>query len=381
MLAFSPRYQRILLWLSISLFFLLTTGKPAWATGEPVAHPAPRHLTILTEPASAKIEILNIAPPYRPSMLLNPGRYHIAVSAPGYKPEKGFIDITDRDWTGKVILHPIATPARTTKETGCPSLAEGGEQRNETCKDRARLDNEWRELEKEKRELEQMRTQFAQEKRAFYQAKKDTEGGRQAHPPEAKTRKNAIPTTVTTPLPEEVSAQEKHYQEGATQEERAQEETTQEEEAMQGDEEPPKTALFAPPLTHLLDEITAYLERATLPNRATPPPEREAALAKLRQAQALAPDDPSVVRVSQLYAKRYLIYAGLFEQKVRADKMEAHLRTLGFPIFQQPMSVKGKPSTRICVGLFLERANATKSLRRLQQELGINDAILRIYRE
>lgn len=47
-------------------------------------------LFVNTSPPRARVRILNIAPPYSPGIVLNPGSYHIEVSAPGY--------LTMREW-------------------------------------------------------------------------------------------------------------------------------------------------------------------------------------------------------------------------------------------------------------------------------------------
>lgn len=50
-------------------------------------------LTVTASPAQAKVRILNIPKPYEPGMELDPGPYHVEVSAPGYKTSKEWISL------------------------------------------------------------------------------------------------------------------------------------------------------------------------------------------------------------------------------------------------------------------------------------------------
>jgi len=52
------------------------------------------HLTINVSPENARIRILNIKPIYAPAMELHPGRYHIEVSAPGYRTRTRWLSLT-----------------------------------------------------------------------------------------------------------------------------------------------------------------------------------------------------------------------------------------------------------------------------------------------
>lgn len=52
--------------------------------------PKKARLTVNATPTNAKVRILNIPQAYQPGMVLDPGPYHIEVSAPGFK--------TSRDW-------------------------------------------------------------------------------------------------------------------------------------------------------------------------------------------------------------------------------------------------------------------------------------------
>ncbi|MEO5362519.1 MAG: SPOR domain-containing protein [Magnetococcus sp. DMHC-8] len=171
MLTFLRKNQWITL---LAVFFLI----PAWPlptplmaaegaaeTSERTSGSTSHHFTLLVEPTHAKVEILNLKEPYQPNMLLKPGRYHIAVSAPGHETEKGFIDVTDQDWVGKVVLLPIhAAPQKEDVEgTGT-----------------ARLDEEWRKLKQEQESLDKARIALAQERDKLNQSRKELETASQA---------------------------------------------------------------------------------------------------------------------------------------------------------------------------------------------------------
>ena len=53
----------------------------------------PYRLFVDTEPESAKVRILNIKPKFHQGIMLNPGRYHIEVSANGYQTEMMWIKV------------------------------------------------------------------------------------------------------------------------------------------------------------------------------------------------------------------------------------------------------------------------------------------------
>ncbi|WP_101756968.1 bifunctional serine/threonine-protein kinase/formylglycine-generating enzyme family protein [Oceanicoccus sp. KOV_DT_Chl] len=63
-------------------------------------------LTVDTQPDDAIVRILNIKPRYRDGILLNPGNYHIKVSAKHYFPETFWIKIADKNVQREVNLQP-----------------------------------------------------------------------------------------------------------------------------------------------------------------------------------------------------------------------------------------------------------------------------------
>lgn len=72
---------------------------------EPAA-PTPRHwaLTIVTEPADARVRILNIIPRYKPGIRLEPGRYHLEVSHPGHQTHTEWVELEANDLRKTVTL-------------------------------------------------------------------------------------------------------------------------------------------------------------------------------------------------------------------------------------------------------------------------------------
>ncbi len=61
-------------------------------------------LTIKTSPDDAHVRILNIKSKYKHGMALDPGRYHIEVTHPGYQRYLEWVDFTDKDNIYTVVL-------------------------------------------------------------------------------------------------------------------------------------------------------------------------------------------------------------------------------------------------------------------------------------
>jgi serine/threonine-protein kinase PpkA len=70
--------------------------------------PKPRHwaLTLVTEPADARVRILNIVPRYKPGIRLEPGSYHIEISHPGYKTHTEWVELKAKDLRKTIALEP-----------------------------------------------------------------------------------------------------------------------------------------------------------------------------------------------------------------------------------------------------------------------------------
>lgn len=67
-------------------------------------------LTIRTDPASARVRLVNSSFTYRPGVSLPPGSYTIEVSGRGYETQRSSVRIDDRDVTESVVLEQIAQP-------------------------------------------------------------------------------------------------------------------------------------------------------------------------------------------------------------------------------------------------------------------------------
>lgn len=65
-------------------------------------------LEVIASPENARIRILNIPDRYQPGILLEPGRYHIEVSHPGYDTRKTWIDISDQSVIANISLKQSA---------------------------------------------------------------------------------------------------------------------------------------------------------------------------------------------------------------------------------------------------------------------------------
>ncbi|MBF0400203.1 MAG: SPOR domain-containing protein [Magnetococcales bacterium] len=157
----------------------VSASKTSHETGTQANDNTQKHFTLLTEPADAKVEILNVKAPYKTNMLLKAGRYHIVVSAPGYETEKGFIDITEQDWIGKVVLRPLNQPPQA-KEQPATNEAEQEAAREKLKQEQQKLEQEQQKLEQERRALNQEKEKLEQERRALNQEKEKLEQGHRA---------------------------------------------------------------------------------------------------------------------------------------------------------------------------------------------------------
>ena len=569
MLTFAQKNQWVIFRIILFLAFfwpinpLLLAGE-----GTGTASKTPHHFTLLVEPSGAKVEILNLKAPYQPNMLLKPGRYQISVSAPDHETEKGFIDVTDQDWIGKVVLRPINAPTARKEDLDETSTArleeewkklkqeretlekarlvlsqeqerldlakkdldttrqvvEKTKQEQETLEkarlalsqeqekldlakkdldtarealettklernalekarfslsqEQEKLDLDKKELDKakkalettklEKNNLEKARLTLSQEQEKLDLDKKELDKAKRAmettkqeweakkisppsladHGPVAETKpvadkptaesKRALPVPTPAPqiaarskvmeAPTQTVAEAPTVHEAAplppttttgsetapppTGEPNGDQETIKQAEnatapLQQGmtnrttaaattettPGEATETAPAAPPdqtpskatpskeqTAALLANGMRYLQQARAP-QSGPPPEGKEALRQLRQAQQADPANKSIAQALQLYAKRYVIYTGLFEHKEKADEMVQHIQALGIPAFQQPMVVKGKPANRVCIGLFLTQAEAHATLQHLQASMEVKAPILRIYKQ
>jgi len=59
--------------------------------------PVKARLYVETTPEDARVRILNIGPVFRQGMDLDPGRYHVEVSAEGYEPDRRWVTLSSRE--------------------------------------------------------------------------------------------------------------------------------------------------------------------------------------------------------------------------------------------------------------------------------------------
>jgi hypothetical protein len=116
------------------------------------------NITILTEPqeANVEIEIFDMSAKYVPGVKLPTGRYSITVSHPCYTPQKGYVDITDNNWAGKIVLEPKL--AKETPENTDNII------KNDVTEERRKLNEEREAFNAEKLAWEKMRLQNEKKK-------------------------------------------------------------------------------------------------------------------------------------------------------------------------------------------------------------------------
>ncbi|MDO3385750.1 bifunctional serine/threonine-protein kinase/formylglycine-generating enzyme family protein [Gilvimarinus sp. SDUM040013] len=72
----------------------------------PPSKPTLYALSVVTEPVTARVRIMNIKEKYRDGITLAPGRYHIEASAPGYKKYLKWVSLEDADLVHRIALSP-----------------------------------------------------------------------------------------------------------------------------------------------------------------------------------------------------------------------------------------------------------------------------------
>ena len=81
--------------------------EPVWEQKASEAEPA--RLSVVTTPGDARVRILNIRPAFSQGMALAPGRYHVEVSAEGFKTETRWVTLAAGE-EGKVSIGLTAVP-------------------------------------------------------------------------------------------------------------------------------------------------------------------------------------------------------------------------------------------------------------------------------
>lgn len=374
-------------------------GGPAGQANGATQH----HLTLITEPTNASVEILNLETPYRPSLPVKPGIYHLVVSAPGHETVKGYITITDRDWVGRVTLPPLAEPGKKAEKKEESSTPQLEEMRRALQQEQNKLEEARRLLTQEQEETKQARQKLEMEKEALALAKQAWHAQRLPNPPSAdKTVGNPTPwgaqpqidattlpaqpaarvMTDSTKPPEESPPRKNLANGHAT---KSPSEASTIEDIIEADETLPQRhtpSLETVPLdqaTTLLAEAMAYLQQA--PAKQGDPTASKEALRKLLQAQEQDPNNPSIKQALQMYHKRYVIRVASYQQKEGGNALLQQIRSLNIPAFQQAIMLQGESVHRIYIGPFPTREEANKSLNRLPAEIKRSDAIVRIYKK
>ncbi|EFK11053.1 conserved hypothetical protein [delta proteobacterium NaphS2] len=91
----------------VSVAGVVEKFEPVWE--QKPSEPEPARLFVVTTPGDARVRILNIRPPFSQGMALAPGRYHVEVSAQGFKTETRWVTLSAGE-EGKMTFHLTAVP-------------------------------------------------------------------------------------------------------------------------------------------------------------------------------------------------------------------------------------------------------------------------------
>ncbi len=100
-----------------------THGVAMDTTVDSEAEPSLFQLTVETEPGDARVRIMNIRERYHPGIDLEPGRYHVEVTHPGYRKYLRWVTLEESDLAYKVTLEEAHPPGSVFRH----ALAGGGE--------------------------------------------------------------------------------------------------------------------------------------------------------------------------------------------------------------------------------------------------------------
>ncbi|MBF0380057.1 MAG: SPOR domain-containing protein [Magnetococcales bacterium] len=266
------------------------------------------NITIVTEPeeANVEIEVFDMVAKYVHGVKLPAGRYSITVSHPCYTTQNGYIDISDKDWAGKIILEPKFASQVSTKE----------------------LKEEWQKLEEE-------REAFNAEKLAW-------EKMRLQHEKENRDKSLLQKQTIE-----------------------------------QSDESSSINLNSDTKVAKLIAEIMVELKSNHLGKISD---KQENTLQKnIAHLVEIAPNNPDVKRVLQLYKKRYLIVLGVFGNYNTMARMEDYLEKNELPWFVSPIKNKNRDMKRVIIGFFTNRPEVEETRRKLHKDLNIDDTIVNIF--
>ncbi|MBF0172847.1 MAG: SPOR domain-containing protein [Magnetococcales bacterium] len=386
--------------------------------------------TLVTEPTDAKVQIHELTQPYASPVTLPEGRYHISVTAPGYKGEHGTVEIKGKDWSGLVRLTPV--PSATAPEASQSAIDGAWEkirkEQNMLKEERTKLEEKAGQLAKEKEKLAQAMAKLDLDAKELATRCKEPQP---AVNPTASTSAKPSPAAPAAPVTPKVPASDPTA--SAKPSPATPAPTTVATAAPVTPKVPasdppasPKpspatpapaaAATAAPVASSPAPAATASVSTAISPD-STPVPVLSVAgagnnvagasnnmevkegvqriLTHLQDAPAqqkvnaaamktliknlvaTAPNDAEVQRVKQLYDERYLLYVGTFSSESKADDLENRLRALALPSFRQQFQIQGQKMVRVCVGLFAQRQEAVNALNAIQREFNVQDVIIR----
>jgi cell division septation protein DedD len=398
-------------------------------------------LTIITEPAHAKVTILNTSTEYAPGVLLPSGRYNILVSAPGYQEEKGYIEIQSKEWVGRVVLQKSA-------QHDDPDLTA--------------IDLEWQRINMEKMALQKSQSQLSAERLVFEQQKVDIENQKKkiimqqielaqaqyevdaqrleiseklnrldrleksaAKIDELQQQTKLIPQkTQPTIKPKQESKKpiEKSKKPLQVNKPKVENASTPVQKPViaiaklenmvapkKSKSEAPRAVITEKQFINLVNnsKAKALSTHAKLPT-ANPKKVGDSKLQKLvvnvmadlkayqpkkmakkknsalknqvKRLKALAPGNTDVKLIQRLYKKRYIVVVGLFTKKNRSVSLTKKLKKQGFTAYYEQANTKNGKLYRVAVGLFEKRSQGLEAKKLLLENMKIKDTILRVFK-
>ncbi|MBF0445107.1 MAG: SPOR domain-containing protein [Magnetococcales bacterium] len=278
------------------------------------------NLTIITEPPEAKVEIemFDMPAKYVPGVKLPAGRYSINISHPCYTPQKGYIDITDKNWAGKIILKP---------EFANSAPQNANNINDDIAKERLKLNEERAAFNVEKLAWEKMRLQYENNKKDKIQLNNDNL------------------------KQQNLDLDQKTFNQDSSEQQVAQ----------------------------LLAQVMNDLQSNQLTINTTTP--IKSLLINIKTLRELAPNNAEVKRVLQLYEKRYAIVLGVFADKESLARMEKYLKQHDLPWFVNTLEINNRNMNRVFVGFFSKRSEVDTTKKMLQEDLNIKDTFVRIFQK
>lgn len=147
---------------------------------------------------------------------------------------------------------------------------------------------------------------------------------------------------------------------------------------------PPSPAPSDLPVNLTLDKVDEGVEQVLNHLRKIPAEQRKE-VSTIRtlidHLTSLAPNDPKVQRMKQLYEERFILYIGTFASDEKAKEIEVRLASSSIPTFRQQFQKDGKNLLRLCAGFFSQRQEAIDTVSILEREFNVRDAIIRKFNQ